>query len=166
MSKELKLHNRGTIIYVKTELNVSLLETEKEFEEFIAINVKNFDNAGQDLMFVNMYRKPCSLSENNDKLNVLINYVASICSNQKLLIVGDFNYPHINWQDFSAENEVEEKFIEVLQDNFMLQNVDFPTRARGQDNPHVLDLVLTNDDFINDIDMLAPWVRAIIQYWA
>ena len=90
-------------------------------------------------MLVNIYRKPSSSQDNNENLNALIDYLAANCVNQKLLIVGDFNYPHINWQSFSAVNEAEEKFLEVLQDNFMLQNVEFPTRARGQDNPHVLD---------------------------
>ena len=44
------------MVNVKTGLNVSLLDIDNEFEEYIAVNIKNFDNAGQDLMFVNMYR--------------------------------------------------------------------------------------------------------------
>ena len=31
-----------------------------------------------------------------------------------------------------------------------------PTRARGSDTPHILDLVLTNENFIEDIDYMAP----------
>ena len=38
----------------------------------------------------------------------------------------------------------------------MLQHVDFPTRARGSDTPHILDLVLTNSHCVNNIDTLAP----------
>jgi len=35
------------------------------------------------------------------------------------------------------------EFINVLRDNLLLQHVDFPTRGRGSDSPHILDLVIT-----------------------
>ena len=38
----------------------------------------------------------------------------------------------------------------------MVQNVDRPTRARGNDEPHLLDLVITNDYIIEGIEYLAP----------
>ena len=38
----------------------------------------------------------------------------------------------------------------------LLQHVSFPTRARGTDTPHLLDLVITDDQFINKIDASAP----------
>ena len=34
--------------------------------------------------------------------------------------------------------------------------MNFPTRARGTDTPHLLDLVITDDQLINNIDALAP----------
>ena len=43
-----------------------------------------------------------------------------------------------------------------MNDNFFIQHVDTPTRARGSDDPHILDLVITNDDFIEKIDYNAP----------
>ena len=42
-------------------------------------------------------------------------------------------------------------------DNFLLQHIDLPTRCRGQlDNPHILDLVISNNDNVDSIDHLAP----------
>ena len=38
----------------------------------------------------------------------------------------------------------------------ILQHVDSPTRARGADTPHILDLVITNEPFVENIDYLAP----------
>ena len=38
----------------------------------------------------------------------------------------------------------------------MLQHGNFPTRARGTDTPHLLDLVITDDQLINNIDPLPP----------
>ena len=37
-----------------------------------------------------------------------------------------------------------------------MQHVLFPTRARGSNNPHTLDLVLTDDNFLNDVINLSP----------
>ena len=48
------------------------------------------------------------------------------------------------------------EFIHVLRDNLLFQHVDFPTRGRGLDSPHVLDLVITNKDIVETVDHLAP----------
>jgi hypothetical protein len=37
-----------------------------------------------------------------------------------------------------------------------MQNVDVPTRARGKDEPYLLDLVITNDSIIERLEYLAP----------
>ena len=47
-------------------------------------------------------------------------------------------------------------FISKLQEKFWIQNVLFPTRARGNDNPHTLDLVISNEDIIDEIQNLSP----------
>jgi len=56
----------------------------------------------------------------------------------------------------TAVNSFSNEFIEVLRDNFLIQNVTFPTHARGGDTPHILDLVISNDNFIDNIDYCAP----------
>ena len=38
----------------------------------------------------------------------------------------------------------DEKFIDVLQKNGLRQHITTPTRQRGDDEPHVLDLVITS----------------------
>ena len=49
-------------------------------------------------------------------------------SKGRCLIVGDFNYPTkvINWDVLEGNNKDEEEFLDVLQDNFLLQHVDGP----------------------------------------
>ena len=37
-----------------------------------------------------------------------------------------------------------------------MQHINKPTRARGNDKPHILDLVLTNEPIIDNIEFLAP----------
>ena len=38
----------------------------------------------------------------------------------------------------------------------MLQFVDQPTRARGTQTPHILDLIISNEDKASSIDYLSP----------
>ena len=75
-----------------------------------------------------------------------------------LIIVGDFNFPEIDWDlHHSTNNSVgSTAFLNTLQKLFLLQHVNFPTRARGSDTPHTLDLVITDSQSINNIASLAP----------
>ena len=55
----------------------------------------------------------------------------------------------------TSKTGFEIKFIDTLRKNFLNQYVSKPTRARGDDHPHILDLI-TNESFIENIAMLAP----------
>ena len=43
-----------------------------------------------------------------------------------------------------------------MRKNFLYQHIDTPTRARGTSIPHLLDLVITDEQFIENIDFQAP----------
>ena len=75
---------------------------------------------------------------------------------KKYIIVGDFNFSGIDWELQGYNHVIEMEFLNVLNDNFLIQHIDTPTRYRGKDNPHILDLVITNDDFVHNIDFLSP----------
>ena len=47
-------------------------------------------------------------------------------------------------------------FLNTLHKLLLVQHVNFPIRARGSDTPHLLDLVIIDDQLIQDIDILAP----------
>ena len=56
----------------------------------------------------------------------------------------------------STETE-EYKFLKCLQDAYLLQHTKKPTRWRGDDEPHVLDLVMTNEeDMISELEHHSP----------
>ena len=44
----------------------------------------------------------------------------------------------------------------IAKKNFLYQHIDTPTRARGTSIPHLLDLVITDEQFIENIDFQAP----------
>jgi len=82
------------------------------------------------------------------------------------LIVGDFNFSNIRWYDTydsgasaccSDLSGNELKFVNALRENFLLQHITQPTRQRGSDTPHMLDLIITSDNFLSDIEYLSPF---------
>ena len=73
-----------------------------------------------------------------------------------MLLLEDFNFSDIDWDNCIANSSLSNHFIEILRDNFLIQHVTSPTRARGGDTPHILDLVISNDYFVEDIDYGAP----------
>ncbi|GAB0204405.1 mitochondrial enolase superfamily member 1 [Grus japonensis] len=63
--------------------------------------------------------------------------------------MGDFNHPDICWRDNTAEHKQSRKFLECVDDNFLLQVTEEPTR-RGA----MLDLILTNkEDLVGDVKL-------------
>ena len=65
-----------------------------------------------------------------------------------LLVVGDFNYPNIDWINgcLSKPDHNEQLFYDTLQDCVLHQLVNQLTRIRPGTNPHILDLILTNEE--------------------
>ena len=128
---------------------------ETPFEEcvFTEVQLNNSDKLLTGLI----YRSDSGTSENNENLIKLLEEVSNSGYTHTLLM-GDFNYPNINWDSMHVpnENSTEMAFIECLQDNFLLQHVDRPTRWRGTDTPHTLDLVITNDDNVTNMEYHSP----------
>ena len=83
-----------------------------------------------------VYRSPSSSRVNDDNLISLLNNMCD--SYSKYIIVGDFNYPQINWSLLSGPNDVV-PFLDALNDCSLTQMVNCPTRGHS-----ILDLVLTN----------------------
>ena len=96
----------------------------------------------------------------NDKLNEQIDYIVQKYPNNKIVIVGDFNFPDIDWymelsnkpQDHKAT-----KFLNTIQDNYLNQCINEPTHHKPNTTPSLIDLILCNDpDFVNDVQLLPP----------
>ena len=98
-----------------------------------------------------VYRPPTQTAAIDDLLYREINY--QITRHQHTVIMGDFNLPDINWDNIDVQSYYtdrsgreqrqtsSEKFIELMQNNFLIQNVNEPTRL---DN--ILDLVLSTEE--------------------
>ena len=94
-----------------------------------------------------LYRSPNSTSENNKLLNQLILNTCLIGG--KLLILGDFNFPTINWDSLSTphlSNHCASEFLAATQDAFLFQYVQSPTHTRPNQKPTLIDLIFSQDD--------------------
>jgi hypothetical protein len=60
-----------------------------------------------------------------------------------LLFITDFNLSDIDWTTWVSVNEFEVSFLNILHDNYLLHHLDKPTKMRGHDIPHCLDLVIS-----------------------
>ena len=98
------------------------------------------------------YRSPNSSKENNEELNLLLNCTQRIQA-KNVLIMGDFNYPHIQWEDGyveGPENSDSSRFFDVTQSLFLYQHVSCDTRFRDGCSPSRLDLIFTNREYLVD----------------
>ena len=153
---------RGIAIYVADDLekSVNQIESLSKFEEACLLEIRL---RGGDIMLIGcIYRSP-TISETSYDNNTRLNRLLSTITKKKyshVCLVGDFNYKDINWENLSTpKNELsdEYKFVEAIKDAFLHQHTDMPTRRRGNDNPSLLDLILTDEKMqVSDIEHLAP----------
>ena len=86
--------HRGVDIYTKGYLNArSYLTNVKDFQQHACCKIELSEKISLHILC--LYRSPNSTSENNNLLNQFILNTSLIGG--KLLILGDFNFPTINW---------------------------------------------------------------------
>ncbi|XP_070560220.1 uncharacterized protein [Ptychodera flava] len=130
-------HGRGggVLLYIREEYTVSEDSSLQEFQYTNSVwcEITTAQNVPK-LLFGVVYRSPNSSADNNKKLNDLIVKAAL----KDVIIVGDFNFPGIDWPTQLSDKHGED-FMDTIQDNFLVQYVDFPTRGNN-----CLDLILSN----------------------
>ncbi|KAK4817455.1 hypothetical protein QYF61_015610 [Mycteria americana] len=94
--------------------------------------------AMQCLQCVNDFRPP-NQEDRVDK--ALYRQIGAAPRSQALVLVGDFNHPDICWRDNTAGHKQSGRFLECVDDDFLLQVIEEPAR-RGA----MLDLLLTNKE--------------------
>ena len=111
---------------------------------WIIISLDNKEN----VLIGNIYCSPSSdkfISTN--ALCELINHINSTKSSH-LLVVGDFNYVSIDWNRgcLTREDYSKQLFFDTIQDCVLFQFITQLTRFRLGTKPHILDLILTNEE--------------------
>ncbi|GAB0176444.1 hypothetical protein GRJ2_000109600 [Grus japonensis] len=109
------------------------------------VRIKGRAGAGDIIVGV-CYRPP----DQGDRADeTLYRQIGAASRLQALVLMGDFNHPDICWRDNAAERKQSRKFLECVDDNFLLQVIEEPTR-RGA----MLDLILTNKEgLVGDVKL-------------
>lgn len=99
----------------------------------------------EKLLLGSVYRSPSCSEGENDALNDLVEHASSL-KFDKIIVMGDFNFPEIDWRNSSHPsnpNHRASKFYESCERSFLHQHVVDPTHRRGDQRPTLDDLVLT-----------------------
>ena len=133
----------GVLLMVKHGITVEELDSSNEVESVWCKIGKQTNNIHLGLC----YRPPNSITEYSNSLLGEIQHFTT----KKSVVMGDFNYPDIDWETYSG-TKVSEDFRNLVLDKFLNQHVDHATRG---DN--ILDLILsTNESLVSDVTVNAP----------
>ena len=131
---------RGICIYIAKSLDfISTMSTQYSTE--VILNLTDTDK----LQVSCHYRSPTNNTEAN---NMFINDMTTKLNTEHShkLILGDFNMPKIDWENMQSTDQMEQKCLDALNDKFMYQHVNAPTRFRNNQHANILDLILTNEE--------------------
>ncbi|BHF62260.1 hypothetical protein SprV_0200524100 [Sparganum proliferum] len=97
----------------------------------------------------------------------LLEELEKFATRPDILIMGDFNAPHIDWSSThanSSEQTFDGSFLNTALNLFLTQHVMLPTRVREGQQANCLDLVLTkSEDSIDEVSCLPPLDIPIIE---
>ena len=152
---------RGIIIYFKESLNVTEVDIHIDgLLDHAWIEISGGDN--DSLLCGCVYRSPSDADqiaclESTRKINKLLKAACDL--NPNILIAGDFNYKGIDWVNEYAPIGKQHllEFIDTIQDCFLFQHVTEPTRFRENEQPSLLDLILSKEEnMVQDLTYLPP----------
>ena len=147
---------RGVILYTAAWLKASPYTPGHPCQEstWVKIKLKDKDN----VIIGCIYRSPSSTTTNDEDI---CQQIKTVCTNNEashVLILGDFNFPDINWDCWSTPSDYgsDKKFLDTVKDCYLYQHVSCPTRAQASQQPSTLDLVLTNEEgTVSSLELLA-----------
>ena len=105
------------------------------------------------------YRSPNSTELNNSKLVDQLKKIDNLQASH-VLVMGDFNFKEIDWinlQVNASDQHPATVFFDTVQDLYLVQHVKKPTRHREGQKSSLLDLVLTNEEYmVENLQNIAP----------
>ena len=144
--KQQQITHRGVSIYKKKCLKaVGVNFSELDYREYVYCKLLSKNSSL--LYILCTYRSSNSIIENSNNLNSLISEFSKL--NGHLLILGDFNYPTINWATLGTHHNKETcatKFLTVTLNCFLCQHVNNPAHVRPNQIPTLISFIFTFDD--------------------
>ena len=122
--------------------------TSKAELKCVCLNARSIINKKNEVTIGVVYRCPNITKENNEKIHNAISEV----SKGDCIIMGDFNHGNIKWDTLQSTGIEDQKFLCLVQDNFLTQHVLEPTRAT-----RILDIVLSSQkELVDNVEIKEP----------
>ena len=152
---------RGVVIYARHGLNATQIDIDmcETFKDCLWLKIPT---TTEDILFGCIYRsgtkdKAIPL---DDDLNMMIKNMSQNAGYKNVIIVGDFNFPNINWSpepvivtNHRDNNHPEIKFVDTINEAMLHQHIYKPTRDREGQVSKIDDLVFSSDiDIIHSIE--------------
>ncbi|XP_065650311.1 uncharacterized protein LOC136078467 [Hydra vulgaris] len=146
---------RGFAIFIHNKLKSSLINLDIFPSESLSCEIATKTSK---LLLSLYYRSPNSNDENTNCINQHIVKLSNKYPN--ILIIGDFNYPDIIWQNPKqpiTNSSKSIKFTENIRDSFLTQHISKATHIRQNQSPSTIDLLFTSgENMISFLTHLAP----------
>ncbi|GAB0186968.1 mitochondrial enolase superfamily member 1 [Grus japonensis] len=137
----------GIALYVNDQLECMELHLGMDEEPTKSLWVRIKGRAGAGNIIAGICYRPPDQGDQADE--ALYRQIGAASRSQALVLMGDFNHPDICWRDNAAERKQSRKFLECVDDNFLLQVTEEPTR-RGA----MLDLILIKKEgLVGDVKL-------------
>ena len=134
----------GVLLYINSTLT-STEENNGRYSESLWVEIYLYGKL--NLTIGVCYRAPTI--SNIEEIN-LFNTMKEMAKRPSI-IMGDFNFPDIIWSSMEAGSRGED-FIDLIQDSFLFQHVNVPTRSDS-----ILDLVFSSElDMVKDLNVQCP----------
>ena len=140
-----KFFSRGVAIYIKNNIDIvpCHLSEIKSINENLwqLVKIKNVN-----LLIGCIYRSDSNNKEQSTTELIELFQNALNIKFDKILIMGDFNYSNIDWDNISnTSSKTELNFIESIQGLGFQQIINSPTRHREGQKSNILDFIFTLD---------------------
>ena len=141
------LNGRGSALYINNSIKSFEIKLNQcsDASVWCGIPLMNHDR----LLVGVCYRSPNSTDQQNQLLTDMLNGTV-LLKYSHTLIMGDFNYPEIDWQRQATSeslNHASSGFVECVRDCFLFQQVRQPTHYSGSDRAaNIRDLVFTSEE--------------------
>ena len=132
-------------LYVRERFEVTELMAGDGKVESLWVKVRG--RADKADILVGVCYRPPSQDEETDE--VFCEQLAEAARSPALVLMGDFNFPDICWEYNRAQKKQSRRFLECMEDNFLMQLVREPTGGAAP-----LDLLFTNrEGLVGDVEV-------------
>ncbi|GAB0183760.1 hypothetical protein GRJ2_000841300 [Grus japonensis] len=127
-------------VYTNDQLECMELHLGMDEEPTKSLQVRIKGRAGTGDIIVGICYRPPKQEDRADE--ALYRQTGAASCSQALVLMGDLHHPNICWRDNTVGHKQSRRFLECVDDNFLLQVIEKPVLWRGS----MLDLVLTNKE--------------------